>query len=219
MKFAYKLICGLLLSMLLSAAATAADNFDQQLLQLQEGWAAANYQLPAAEKNAAFEKLTQQADALMTSNATRAEPMVWKAIIESTHAGAKGGLAALPMLKDARNLLLKAESTDPKVLSGSVYTSLGSLYYKVPGWPISFGNKSKAEEYLKKALAVNPNGIDPNYFYADYLYQQGKSADALPYIHRALAAADRPGRPLADAGRRKEAAELQHNIEGKLASK
>ena len=208
-----------LVLLLLAAPAFAAADFDQQLLQLQEGWASANYQLPAARKDDAFARLTQDADALIAANAARAEPLVWKAIIVSTHAGAKGGLAALPMLKEARELLLKAEKMDRDVLSGSIYTSLGSLYYKVPHWPVSFGNKTKAEDYLKKALAINPTGIDPNYFFAEYLYQQGRSADALAYIHKALAAADRPGRPLADAGRRKEASDLQHVIEGKLAIK
>ena len=39
----------------------------------------------------------------------------------------------------------------------------------MPGWPIGFGDKKKAEEYLKKALAANPDGIDPNFFYGDFL--------------------------------------------------
>lgn len=217
-----RLFFGLFVSLLIPIAALAAEDFDQQLLKLQEGWAAANYQMPSDQKDqkeAAFARLTQDAEALAAANTSRAEPLVWKAIILSTHAGVKGGLGALPMLKQARELLLQAEKMDPETLSGSVYTSLGSLYYKVPGWPISFGDRKKAEEYLQKALAVNPDGIDPNYFYADYLYRQGRSADALAHVHKALAAAPRPGRPLADAGRRKEASELQHAIEGKLASK
>ena len=35
-------------------------------------------------------------------------------------------------------------------------SSLGVLYYKVPGWPIGFGDKDKARDLLQKALAVNP---------------------------------------------------------------
>jgi Tfp pilus assembly protein PilF len=50
----------------------------------------------------------------------------------------------------------------------------GALYYQVPGWPIGFGDKDKANELLKKALALNPDGIDPNYFYGDFLLKEKK---------------------------------------------
>ena len=61
---------------------------------------------------------------------------------------------------------------------------------------------------LLKALLINPNGIDPNYFYGEYLIETGKSGEAVPYLERALAAPARPGRELADAGRREEAKAL-----------
>ena len=48
------------------------------------------------------------------------------------------------------------------MLDGSAYNSLGVLYYKVPGWPVGFGDKAKARELLQKALAINPKGIDAN---------------------------------------------------------
>ena len=92
----------------------------------------------------------------------------------STHAGAKGGLGALSMVREARDLLEQAEKIDPDTLNGSIYTTLGSLYYQVPGWPSGYGDDKKAEIFLKKALAINPSGIDPNYFYGDFLYRKGQ---------------------------------------------
>jgi len=103
--------------------------------------------------------------------------------------------------------LLAAEKINPNALNGSIYTSLGSLYYKVPGWPIGFGDKKKAREYLEKALQLNPTGIDPNYFYADFLSGQGEYAKAVEYYKKALAAPARPGREDADAGRRQDVEE------------
>ncbi len=44
-------------------------------------------------------------------------------------------------------------SIDGSVLQGSAYTSLGTLYYQVPGWPIGFGDDEKAEELLEQARA------------------------------------------------------------------
>jgi len=195
--------------------AGAADDLAARLLTLQEDWARTNYEVPATEQNGAFERLTADADALITANPDRAEPLVWKAIIESTHAGVIGGLGALGKVKDARDLLLRAEAIDQNTLEGSVYTSLGSLYYKVPGWPLGFGDKKQAETYLKKALEINPDGIDPNFFYGEFLYEQGRGDDAVKFLDKALAAKPRPGRPVADQGRREEAASLLQKIEGK----
>ena len=90
------------------------------------------------------------------------------------------------------------------MLNGSIYTSLGSLYYQVPGWPIGFGNDDKAEKYLKKALALNPDGIDANFFYGDYLLEEGRYQEAVAALEKALHAPARPEREIADAGRRAE---------------
>jgi Tfp pilus assembly protein PilF len=78
------------------------------------------------------------------------------------------------------------------------------LHYKVPGWPLGFGDKKKARAYLEKALQINPNGIDPNYFYADFLRERGEYEQAIQHYEKALAAPARPGREDADAGRRQE---------------
>lgn len=105
---------------------------------------------------------------------------------------------------------------DPQALAGSAYTSLGSLYYQVPGWPIGFGDDEKAEKMLTQALAINPDGLDPNYFYGDFLQRQKRYEEARAALEKALAAKDRPGRELADKGRRAEATALLQQVESKL---
>lgn len=146
----------------------------------------------------------QQAQGLVRQYPDRAEPLVWLGIVESSAARFKGGLGALKLAKDARQQLLAAEKIDPNALNGSIYTSLGSLYAKVPGWPIGFGDKDKARGYFQKALAINPDGIDPNYFYGDFLHDSGDDVLARKYLEKALAAPGRPGRADADAARRQE---------------
>ena len=202
---------------LLAFNAYASEDLAPRLLALQQGWAKANYQTPKADKDAAFTLLTDEAGALVKAFPDRAEPMVWEAIILSTHAGVKGGLSALSMVKQARKLLLKAESINADVLGGSIYTTLGSLYYKVPGWPLGFGDKDKAATCLQKALTLNPDGIDANYFYGDFLHEQGRNQEAATYLRKALAAKPRPQRPLADKGRRAEAEALLREVQGKVA--
>jgi tetratricopeptide (TPR) repeat protein len=100
---------------------------------------------------------------------------------------------------------------------GSAYTSLGVLYYKVPGWPLSFGNNKKALNDLKKGLELNPDGIDSNYFYAEYLYEEEDDYQkAKTYLLKAQNAPARATRPLADQGRQKEINQLMQKIENKL---
>jgi len=145
-----------------------------------------------------------QARKIAESNPKTPEVLIWEGIVLSSEAGAKGGLGALSLVKEARQLLDEALKLNDKALSGSAYTSLATLYAKVPGWPVGFGDKERAEEYFKKALAINPDGIDPNFFYGEYLADRGRTAEAITHLERALKAPPRPGRELADSGRRQE---------------
>lgn len=193
---------GSALGLLASFAAQAT--MDDELARIQHDWASAYYQVPKAQKEAAFNRLGAAADALRVQYPQQAEPLIWHAIVLSSAAKFSGGLGALGMVKQARDELLQAEKLNAGALGGSVYSSLGSLYAKVPGWPIGFGDKDKASGYLKKALQLNPQGIDPNFFYAELLADRGDRAGARHYYEQALAAPPRAGREDADSGRRQE---------------
>jgi len=206
----------LLAALQLPLAHVHAASLDEGVVALQADWAVAKYQTAPDQQDKAFTVLTARAEALVAENPGRAEPLVWEAIIVSSHAGATGGLGALGKVKKARELLEKAEKIDPNTLHGSIYTSLGSLYYQVPGWPLGFGDHKKAEEYLKKAVAMNPDGIDPNYFYGDFLREEGRYPEAAQYLKKALKAPDRPGRTVADTGRREEARQALAKVEAEL---
>ncbi len=181
-----------------------AEDMETGLATVQQRWAHIQYELPESGREKAFEELAADAAKLVEAYPGRAEPLIWQGIVLSTYAGAKGGLGALGLVKEARRSLESALDIDPKALDGSAYTSLGSLYYQVPGWPLSFGDDKQAEKYLQKALAINPTGIDPNYFFGDYLLEQGDPERAKVYLNNALNASPRPGREIADAGRREE---------------
>jgi tetratricopeptide (TPR) repeat protein len=179
--------------------------FSGELAGIQQAWDQANYQsADARDKERQLEALSARSEALARQYPQRAEPLVWQGIVLSTYAGAKGGLGALSLAKKSRDCLLQAARIDPAALRGSAYTSLGALYSKVPGWPVGFGDDDKAGDYLRKALQLNPDGMDPNYFFGEWLYDQGKYPQALEYLQKALTAPPRPERPIADAGRRAE---------------
>ena len=202
---------------LANAAAPADPAFDAELLSLQQAWAKVNYETPAGDARAqAFDALEKRAETFTHEHPKRAEAYIWEGIIESSYAGAKGGLGALSLCKEARGNLEAALKLDPSALEGSAYTSLGTLYYKVPGFPLGFGDDDKAGALLTQALKLNPAGIDPNYFYAEYLFEQGQYSQSLQYLDRAAHAAPRPGREVADKGRQGEIAALRAKVKSKL---
>ena len=200
----------------LSATTASADTFENTLLDIQHRWAEANYHESGKAQKNAFEALLEDARAFAEANPQRAEAMVWHGIVASTYAGVKGPFGALSLAKEARDALHAAEALDPAVLDGSVYTSLGTLYSKVPGGMIGFGDKDLARDYLKKAIAANPDGIDPNYFYAEFLFEEDDYAAARDALLKAQRAPKRPDRPLADEGRRAEIEALLARVNAKL---
>ena len=188
-----------------TAEQPATDPIMEQVSTLQAEWARIKYQVPDSDEQLkAIHALEERAAAVTAANPARPEPKIWEAIILSTDAGIVKGISALPKVEKAKALLEDSRKIDPTALQGSADTSLGSLYYQVPGWPVAFGDDEKAEEHLQTALKINPDGIDPNYFYGDFLLQDGRIDQAKTYLTRALNAPARPGRELADAGRRQE---------------
>lgn len=202
-----------LAALLLPFAALAG--VPEDVARLQQQWEQIRYKTPKEAQTPQFEQLLTEAQAVAAQHPGSADVLIWQAIIESTYAGARGGIGALGNAKNAKKTLEQALAIDPDALSGSAYTSLGSLYYQVPGWPLGFGDDKKALEYLKKGLAVNPDGIDPNFFYGDYLYRKGDYVEAARALNKALQAAPRPGRKLADEGRRGEIQQLLDKIAAK----
>ncbi|ROM72645.1 hypothetical protein BK654_26170 [Pseudomonas brassicacearum] len=211
-----RLLAGLMI-VAVGQSAWALDTADQQrLVGIQQSWAHIQYELPEKQREAAFEQLATQATTFTHERPELAEAWIWSGIVTSSWAGAQGGLGALGKVKEARTDLEKALALDPKALQGSAYTSLAALYDRVPGWPIGFGDADKAEQLLKQALQSNPDGIDSLYFWGDHLYRQKRYAQAQEALQKALNAAPRPGRELADAGRRKEIQALLLEVNKKL---
>ena len=198
------------ISLALFSAEVAADEVDEAVRGLQAEWGIANYRTSDDNKEAAFKALSEKAGALTAKYPQRAEPKIWEAIIRAGYAGAMGGVSsmfnAMPQMEMGRELLLEAEKIDATVMNGSVYTTLGSFYYMVPGGFVGFGDDEKALTYLTKALEVAPDDMDANYFTGDYWLEEKKYKRAIPYFEKVLALPDVEGRPIYSEGRKAEAA-------------
>ncbi len=183
------------------------------LIDIQTKWDKTNFTLAGKAQIESFEQLQAASEAYTMANPGQVEGWIWRGIVDSSFAGAKGGLGALGLAKKARKHFDKAIEIDGDAMQGAAYSSLGTLYYSVPGWPIGFGDDDRADELLQKGLSLNPNGIDSNYFYAEFLSNQKKPEQALEFYRKSLNAPSREGRAVADDGRRKQAQEAIDALE------
>lgn len=197
---------------LASPLAAEAGGVEDAVSDLQHDWEVIKYQTPNAEREKRFEALAEKAHQVSERYSGRSEALIWEGIVTASWAGEKGGLGALGLAKKAKALYESALKIDASALDGSAYTRLAVLYYKVPGWPVSFGDKDKARELLQKGLSLNPKGIDPNFFYGELLAETDHRDEALSYLERALQAPPRPGLQISDAGRRDEVRALMAKI-------
>ncbi len=197
-----------LLAMLTLAPSARAGGMEDELLQLQQDWEVIRYQTPPAGRARRFELLAERAHRIAGAHPGRADLLAWEGTVVSSWADAQGGLRALGLVRRAKALYEEALRLDERVLDGTACDGLGALYYRSLPWPLGFADRARARELLEKALAIDPQGLDPNYFYGEYLLDGGHAAQAVAYLERALAAAPRHGHYVADIGRREEARAL-----------
>ncbi|MBY0508784.1 MAG: hypothetical protein K2P94_01405 [Rhodospirillaceae bacterium] len=197
-------VCGVMSAALLALSAPAfADDVTAAVLALENRWVDIRYHTPdKTRKIEGGRVLAEDAAKLAAQHPGRAEPLVWQAMGLLIEGEVTRDLGSLKTVERAKALLEKAEALDPAGVNGLVHTTLGTLYYEVPGWPIAFGDNKKATAYLKKALEIDPEGMDSNYFYGDYLLQRGRGREGLPYLEKAIQAPLRPGHEAADKFRK-----------------
>ena len=195
----------LLAACLLMPALAPAAEPAAPVVAVRDQWAQAAYVTPKAQRGAALVALAGRSEALVATRPRDPDALIWDGIVRSSLAGERGGLGALSLVKQAKRDFEAAIALDDTALGGAAHTSLGALYYQVPGWPVGFGDDAKAREHLQRALAIDATDIDANYFYGDFLRDQGDWSGAAAAFEKAIAAPARAGREVADRGRRAEA--------------
>ncbi len=114
---------------------------------------------------------SEHAGTLVQKYPNQPEPTIWPGILISEQASManenRSPVKALRLALKARDILTEAEKVDPVALDAGAPTSLGVLYYRVPGFPLGFGDKTKARHLLQEATTNAPNGLDASYFYGD----------------------------------------------------
>ncbi len=181
----------------------AADAADAEVHRLQTTWEAIKFGVPEGdEQTKQMNALGEDADAVAARFPDRPEVLIWDGIITSERASMASAFSALGLAKRARDILEQAYKMAPAKLDAGAPTSLGVLYYRVPGFPIGFGDREKARQLLEQATKLAPTGLDAWYFYGDFLYEQKEYAKSAEVFHHALGFPAHPDRPAWDKNRR-----------------
>lgn len=209
------------LTLSVCSASLSAAEVDEAIKSQQQLWANASYQLKGDAQDRAFERLLTDSIKALAEHPDSAEVYAWSGIIKSTYASIKGGLGGLSLVKSAKEDFERAIELDDKVLGGTTYASLGVLYHKVPGWPVGFGDDDKAQEMFQKAIAIDPNARESNFFYAEFLYDEGKYVEAKGHLLTAKAVSDEQWqeRPIAYKHRQAQINAMLEKVDERLAKR
>jgi tetratricopeptide (TPR) repeat protein len=181
----------------------AADAVDAEVHRLQSTWEAIKFGVPEGdEQTKQMNALGDDADAVAAKFPDRPEVLIWDGIITSERASMASAFSALGLAKRARDILEQAYNMAPAKLDAGATTSLGVLYYRVPGFPIGFGDKARARQLLEQAVKLAPTGLDAWYFYGDFLYEQKEYSKANDVFRHALSLPPHPDRAVWDKNRR-----------------
>jgi tetratricopeptide (TPR) repeat protein len=199
-----------------ASSSQAADTLSPEVRRLQTKWEAIKFGVPEGdEQTKQMNALGEDADAVASHFPGMPDALIWDGIITSERASMASTFYALGFAKRARDILEQAYNLDPAKLDAGATTSLGVLYYRVPGFPIGFGDTAKARQLLEQAVKLAPNGLDAWYFYGDFLYTQKEYPKAVEVFQHALKIPPHPDRPLWDKNRRLVIQELLAKIEEK----
>ena len=202
------------------AKATEPKALNVEILDIANGWAHVKFEEEdAARQQKEIAALAERASALIKKYPGRPEPIIWKGVLLSEGASMANEdhsmFTARSLAYEARDTLLEAEKIDPTALEAGAPASLGVLYYRVPSFPIGFGDTNLARKYLDEAVRNAPNGMDANYFYGDFLNDRGDYSGAQRVWRHALSIPVDTERPVWDKARRQV---IQENL-AKLAAK
>ena len=172
--------------LLLFAQNALSESMQDRVSKIEESWVDTTVVDPVPGRKNIFLRLADEVTDVVKAFPSQAEPLILKSAILLTMAEDASSFVALGLVKQAKKLLAKAIDINPEARDGSALVTMGVLYYKVPGWPVAFGDDDEAETYLLKALEVSPDGVSSNYFYAEFLLEQGKDELAMSYLNKAI---------------------------------
>jgi tetratricopeptide (TPR) repeat protein len=137
-------------------------------------WVGAQIEGPA--KMDKYSEALQLAQRLHNKRPQDPAPLYWLGVAGGLVADNSSPITAYKMVKKLRRDMNRLKDLDPKYEYGGAYRILGRVHTKLP-WVMG-GRSSKAEEYLKKAIAVQPNYWLNQIYLADLYRSTNRETEA-----------------------------------------
>ncbi len=141
------------------------------------------------DRETPFEELLQSVESYRDANPGNASAWIVLARVRFGYANTQGIVRGMRLMKEVRDELQKSVQLDAQAEQGFGQALLGFLYVGMPPWPLGFRNKDKGADYLAAAYRLNPDGMEINYYYAQYYASEKRFAQALQHVERARHAA------------------------------
>lgn len=158
-----------------------------------------------------FESLLLEVDRLFLEYPDAAEVWGISGIIKYNYQSEMEDVIQLELAEAAKNDLETAIAMDPNVMDGAPYIYLGNLYQTSAPWPTGFRDEERAEELLRRAVSMNPDDHDANYYLGRLLLRRGETEEGREYLETALDAPVGASRESSMEGRRQTIEELLQN--------
>ena len=178
---------------------TLAAPLEDTINTFESAWAAIYYRQDNTAKVRDYDQLLLTIKNSYADYPHQPELIFFEALVTASRAEYIDRLAALDSIAYVRTILSQIITIKPTTMAGSAYVVLATLYHQAPAWPIAFGDDKKAEEFFKTALIINPNSLDGNYYYGQFLVAKNALKEAEFYFKQALNIPLRPTQLLTDS--------------------
>lgn len=189
----------------------AADDAYPILWRLARGYEwLGRYTEERSEKLALFERGKEYAEAAAASNPSGVDGLYWKAILIGRVGETRGILQSLSAAKGMRETLeavLELEGDH----AGATYV-MAMLYQKLPGWPLSFGSKTRSRELFERAVELAPENTTYKLGLAQLLIEMGDRAEAKELLEQVLRMDLTPGEETESAEDKQQAERLLQQL-------
>jgi tetratricopeptide (TPR) repeat protein len=165
---------------------------------------------PREARRAALERGVKAGESAVRLAPTRPEGHFWMAADMGTLAESFGLGQGLKYRGRIRDELERAIAVDPRWEEGSAEAALGEWYATVPG--LFGGDRKKAEEHLRRALAINQESRTALVDLAELLIDEGRKSEARTLLRRAIDAPIDPEWAPEDRENARHAAEISGRL-------
>ncbi|MGB9621006.1 MAG: tetratricopeptide repeat protein [Brevinematia bacterium] len=137
-----------------------------------------------SEREKVFEEAKNAGEVAVKLSPNSPEGHYFLGVAYGSWAEEKGVMNSLFLAEPIVDEMTKVIKIDPSFRNGSAYMVRGRVYQKAPGWPISIGDKQKAQEDFEKAITYTNR--QAYRYYAEFLIDQNQKEKGLEIIEKGL---------------------------------